>query len=149
MALVKLSKGQQMAADEAWYQILRKTLSVPATASGSAILKVLGVPPMSFRSSKLNACFIARVYDATPGEYRSACSSHQWIKEMQALTENAGMRQGSNASKIRNLGPRVDTFLTINEGGSSHRGTKRGGEGAEIEDLSPLLRLRPSDRGLD
>ena len=44
----------------------RKTLSVPATASGSAILKVLGVPPMSFRASKLNACFMARVYDAEP-----------------------------------------------------------------------------------
>ena len=58
MALVNLSKGQQMAVDKAWYQILRKTLSVPATASGSAILKVLGVPSMSFRASKLNACFI-------------------------------------------------------------------------------------------
>ena len=146
MALVNLSKGQQMAVDKAWYQILRKALSVPATASGSAILKVLGVPPMSFRASKLNACFMARVYDAgpdtlttkivsfatkgwgsakrktwiktseknihwtrikeaaTPGEYRVACSNHQWIKEMQALTEDAGKRQGSNASKIRNAG---------------------------------------------
>ena len=67
MASVNLSKGQQMAVDEAWYQILRKTLSVPSTASSSAIPKVLGVLPMSYRASKLNACFIARVYDAQPG----------------------------------------------------------------------------------
>ena len=66
MALVNLSKRQQMAVDKAWYQILRKTLSAPATASGSAMLKVLGVPPTSFRASKLNACFMARVYDAGP-----------------------------------------------------------------------------------
>ena len=39
---------------------------MPVTASGSAILKVLGVPPMPFRASKLNACFTARVYDAMP-----------------------------------------------------------------------------------
>ena len=118
-------------------------------------LKVLGVPPMSYRASKLNACFMARIYDAGPdtltakivsfategwgegkrktciktseknihwtrikeaamsGEYRRGCSSHQWIKEMQALTEDAGKRQGSNGSKIRNAGPRMDTFLTI------------------------------------
>ena len=66
MALVNLSKGQQMAMDKARYQILRKALSVPVAAGGSAILKVLGVPPMSFRASKLNACFMARVYDAGP-----------------------------------------------------------------------------------
>ena len=66
MALANLSKGQQVAVDEAWCQILRKTLSVPATASGSAILKVPGVPPMSFRANELNACFMARVYDAGP-----------------------------------------------------------------------------------
>ena len=63
-ALVNLSKGQQMAVDKVWYQILREALSVPAKASGSAILKVLGVPPMSFRANKLNVCFMARVYDA-------------------------------------------------------------------------------------
>ena len=32
----------------------------------SSILKVLGVPHMSLRTSKLNACFMARVYDAEP-----------------------------------------------------------------------------------
>ena len=52
MALVNLSKGQQVGVDKAWYQILKKTLSAPATTSSSAILKVLGVPPMSFRASK-------------------------------------------------------------------------------------------------
>ena len=66
MALANSGKGQLVAVDKAWCQILRKTLSVPAAASGSAILKVLGVPPMSFRASKLNACFMARVYDAAP-----------------------------------------------------------------------------------
>ena len=44
---------------------------------------------------------------------------------MQASTENAGKRQGSNASKIRNAGPRMYTFLTINEGDPSQRRTKR------------------------
>ena len=52
MALVNFSKGQQVAVDKAWCQILRRVLSVPVTASGSAILKVLGVPPASFRASK-------------------------------------------------------------------------------------------------
>ena len=66
MALVNLSKGQQVAVDKARYQILRKALSVPVAAGGSAILKVLGVPPTSFRASKLNACCMARVYDAGP-----------------------------------------------------------------------------------
>ena len=140
---------------------------MPATASGSAILKVLGVPLMSFRASKLNACFMACVYDAgpdtltarilsfatkgwgsgkrktciktsgenihwtrikkvaTPGEYRRACSGHRWIMEMRASTENAGKRRGSNASKIRSAGPRIDTFLAIREGDRSHRDTKR------------------------
>ena len=64
MALINLNKGKQVAIDKAWCQILRKVLSVPVTASGSAMLKVLGVPPMSFRASKLKACFMARVYDA-------------------------------------------------------------------------------------
>lgn len=45
---------------------LRKTLSVPVTASGNAILKIQGISPMSFRASKLNACFTARVYGAGP-----------------------------------------------------------------------------------
>ena len=36
-------------------QILSRMLSVLAAASGSAILKVLGVPPMSLRASKLDA----------------------------------------------------------------------------------------------
>ena len=62
---------------------------------------------------------------ATPGKYRRACSSQQWIKEMQTSTENAGKKQGSNVSKIRNAGPRMDTFLTINEEDPSQRGTKR------------------------
>ena len=66
MALVNLRKGEHVAVDKAWLQILRKMPSIPATASGSAILKVLGVPPMSFRASKLNACFMARIYDAQP-----------------------------------------------------------------------------------
>ena len=44
---------------------------------------------------------------------------------MQALTEDAGRRQGSNASKISNVGPRMGTFLTINEGDPSQRSTKR------------------------
>ena len=62
---------------------------------------------------------------ATPGGYRKACSSHQWLKEMQALTEDAGKSQGSNGSKIRNAGPRMDSILTINEGERSQRGIKR------------------------
>ena len=62
---------------------------------------------------------------ATPGEYRGAYSRYQWIGEKQALTGDARERQGSNASKIRNVGPRMDTFLTINEGDPSQRGTKR------------------------
>ena len=66
MALVNLSKGQQVAVDRAWCQILRRVLSVPVAASGSAILKILGVPPMSSKASKLNAYFVARVYDAAP-----------------------------------------------------------------------------------
>ena len=66
MALVNLSKGQQRAVDSAWCQILRKTLSLPVTASGDGLLKVLGLPPMSFRASKLNACFMARIHDAQP-----------------------------------------------------------------------------------
>ena len=64
MALVNLRKGEQVALDKAWLQILRKTQSMPATASGSAILKVPGVPPMLFRASKLNAGFMARTCDA-------------------------------------------------------------------------------------
>ena len=56
---------------------------------------------------------------ATPSEYRRACGSNQWIKEMEALTEDAGKRQGSNAPKIRNAGLRVDTFITIKEGDPS------------------------------
>ena len=55
MALVNLSKGQQVGVDKAWWQILRREQSVAATASGSAILKVLGVAPMSFWARKLNA----------------------------------------------------------------------------------------------
>ena len=66
MGLVNLRKGEQVAVDKAWLQILRKMLSMPAAASGSAILKVLGVPPMSFRASKPNAGFMARIYDAQP-----------------------------------------------------------------------------------
>ena len=66
MALVNLRKGEQVAVDNAWFQILSKTLSMPATACGSAILKVLGVPPMTFRASKLNVGFMARIYDAQP-----------------------------------------------------------------------------------
>ena len=167
MTSVNLQKGEQVAVYNAWLQILRKMLSMLATASGSAIHKVLGVPPISFRASKLNAGFMARIYDAQPdtltskilgyatkgwgsakrktcismseksihwsrvkeaavaGEYRSAYSRHQWIGEMQANRGDARERQGSNASKICNVGPRMDTFLTINEGDSSQRGTKR------------------------
>ena len=44
---------------------------------------------------------------------------------MQASTEHAGKRKGSDASKIRNVGPRTDTFLTIMEGDQSQRDTKR------------------------
>lgn len=51
VALVNLRKGEQMAMGKAWLQILRRTLSMPATASGSAILKVLGVPLKSFRAN--------------------------------------------------------------------------------------------------
>ena len=39
---------------------------MPVTTNGSAILKVLGVPPMSFRASKPDAGFMARIYDAQP-----------------------------------------------------------------------------------
>lgn len=46
-ALVNLSKGQQAVLDKARYQILWKTLSMPAATSGNAILKVLGIPPLS------------------------------------------------------------------------------------------------------
>ena len=44
---------------------------------------------------------------------------------MQASTEDAGKRQGSNTSETRNVGPRMDTFLTINEGDLLQRDTKR------------------------
>ena len=40
--------------NKARYQILRKTLSLLSAASGSVILKVLEVPPTSYRASKLN-----------------------------------------------------------------------------------------------
>ena len=40
----EFKQGTEVAVDKAWYQILRKTLLVPAAASGNAILKVLGVP---------------------------------------------------------------------------------------------------------
>lgn len=55
-----------MALDKTLCQILKKTLLVPAAVSGNAMLKVLGVPPMSFGTSKSNACFAARIYDAMP-----------------------------------------------------------------------------------
>ena len=163
----ELAKGRQAAADKAWLQILGRTLSMPAAASGSAILKVLGVPPMSFRASKLNLGFMARIYDAqpsiltakilsfarkgwgsakwktcismsekiihwsrinetaSPDEYRRVYSRYQWIVEMRASTENARKSQRSNTSKIRNAGPRMDVFLTINEGDPSQCGAKR------------------------
>ena len=76
MALVNLRKGEQVAVDKALLQILRKTLSMPTTASGSAILKVLGVQPMSFRASKLNAGFMARIYDAQPDTLTSKILSY-------------------------------------------------------------------------
>ena len=44
---------------------------------------------------------------------------------MQASTEVTGKKQGSNTSKIRNAGPRMDTFLMIKEGYLSRRDTKR------------------------
>ena len=67
MALVNLSKGQQVAMDKAWYRIFRKTLSMPATAGGSAIPKVLGVLSVSCRARKLSVRYVARVYGAQPG----------------------------------------------------------------------------------
>lgn len=36
---------------------------MPVTVSDSAILKVPGILPISFRAIKLNACLMARVYD--------------------------------------------------------------------------------------
>lgn len=44
---------------------------------------------------------------------------------MQTSTEIEWRRQGWNASKISNAGPRMDTFLTIKEGDLSQRGIKR------------------------
>ena len=55
--LVNLSNRQQVAVDKAWYQILGKMLLALPTASGSAILKVLG-DRLPCRASKLNACFM-------------------------------------------------------------------------------------------
>ena len=81
MALANLSKGQQVAVDKARCQILRRVLSVPVTAGDSAILKVLGVPPMSFKASKLNACFMAHVYDAAPNTLTAevvSCATDGW-----------------------------------------------------------------------
>ena len=62
---------------------------------------------------------------AAPGEYLREYSRRQWTGEMQARAEDARERQGSNASKIRSVGPRMDTFLTTNAGDPSWRGTKR------------------------
>ena len=91
MALVNLRKGEQVAVDKAWLQILRKTLPMPITASGSAILKVLGVPPMSFRASKLSAGFMARVYDAQPDTLTS--------KILAMLGKDGARRNGRPASR--------------------------------------------------
>lgn len=65
MVLVNLNKGQK-SVGKAWYQISRKMLSVLSTACGSAMLKVLEVPPTLYRQSKLSACSMARVYGAQP-----------------------------------------------------------------------------------
>ena len=115
VALINLNEGKQVAIDKAWCQILRRVPSVAVTASGSAMLKDLGVPPMSFRASKLNACFVARVYDAEPNMLTSKILSH--------VTK--GKRQGTTALKIRNTGPQMDIFLTMIEGEQSQRATKR------------------------
>jgi len=45
---------------------LKNTLSSSAAASGSAILKIMKLLPMSYRVSKLIACFMLRFHDAAP-----------------------------------------------------------------------------------
>lgn len=50
---------------------------------------------------------------ARPGEYYRARSNRKWGEEMQVSTEIAGRRQEPNASRIRNVGPWTDSFLTI------------------------------------
>ena len=102
---------------------------------------------MSLRASKLDACFTARVYDAGPDTLtakilsfaargwgsakRKTCINEREKYPLDQDKGNAGpyggrgKRQGSNASKIRNAGPRMDTFLTISEGDRSQRGIKR------------------------
>ena len=46
------------------------------------------------------------------GEYRRARSNRQWGEEMQVSTGSTGKRRVWNASKIRNMAPRMGTFLT-------------------------------------
>ena len=91
MALVNLRKGERVAVDKAWLQILRRMLSMPAAASGSAILKVLGVPLVSFRASKLNAGFMDAFTMISP--------THQLPKSLAMLEKDGARRNGRPASR--------------------------------------------------
>ena len=71
--------------------VLEEDASVPVTVSCSAILKVLGAPIMSFKASKSNACFMARVYDAGPNTLTA--------KILSFATRDGARRNGNPASR--------------------------------------------------
>ena len=66
LGLTYLGIGLENAINKAWYSMWRKALSLPPTASGPAILKMMRVPDMTVRARKLNAIMLGRAYKASP-----------------------------------------------------------------------------------
>lgn len=62
LGLTFLGTGLENVLNKAWSRIWRKALSLPPTASGSATLKMMGVPDMAYRARKLNALMSMRAY---------------------------------------------------------------------------------------